>query len=107
MKIVKFRGETLTPVFDRYQDNDRLALVLLDEVGISYARASVNLPDEPLGEDEIFIKDYSENEGIFNALVDAGLIVDSGRVVESGFVTIKVGILVVDPKDYGLKSNDQ
>jgi hypothetical protein len=36
--------------------------------------ASVNLPNHPLLEDEVAIKDYSENEGIADALAKAGII---------------------------------
>lgn len=49
--------------------------------------ATINLPDEPLEPDEVIIKDYSENEGMLNALVGAKIISDPIRTCKSGFIT--------------------
>jgi len=68
--------------------NGRLAIRAVDPMtGQEQATLSVNLPDEPLKEDEIFIKDYAENEGAFLTLARAGLVEHLGQV-NSGFVKI-------------------
>ena len=72
----------------QYQ-NKRIALELLDsESDESIAIATVNLPDIPLAHDEVFIKDYSEDEGMLQVLVDASIVEETNEVVSSGFVTI-------------------
>lgn len=74
--------------------NGRTALELIDtEDGIPYATASVNLPDVLLEEGEIFIKDYAENEGILNFLVQNNIVKRTEKGVQSGFVWIPVCIL--------------
>lgn len=75
----------------RYQEGGRLAIELVDrEDGMPYTRATVNLPDDPLGPDEVFVKDYAENEGVLDALEAAGLVKRTGRVVDQGYVKIPV-----------------
>jgi len=47
--------------------NGRLALSFHDATdGMKILIATVNLPDVDLREGEVIIKDYSENEGLFN-----------------------------------------
>ena len=79
--------------------NGRIALQLVataDDLdndvyeGEPIAMASVNLPEVSIAADEVFIKDYSENEGMLMALVKAGIVKDTGRRVQSGFVSIPV-----------------
>jgi hypothetical protein len=59
--------------------NDRKALQLvgngLDYKGEVIAVATVNLPDEFISNDNhVFIKDWSENEGILVCLQDSGIV---------------------------------
>jgi hypothetical protein len=76
-----------------YYSNGRLALSLTDEEG-PVAVATVNVVGEPLEEGEVCIKDYSENEGMFAALVAAGLVeTEPVRWVPQGFVEVPVGKL--------------
>ena len=56
-------------------DNDRTAITLTDsEDGSPIMTASTNLPELPCGEDEVWIKNYSENKGIEKVLINAGVI---------------------------------
>jgi len=78
-------------VEQRTYTNGRTALVLVDtkdreEVAI----ATVNLPEAPLKAGEVFIKDYSENEGMLAALEKAGIVQATGETVRSGFVEVRV-----------------
>ena len=58
-----------------YYSNGRKALQLLNvDGGTPVAVATINLPDTPLQLGEVIIKDYSENEGMVEALVVAKII---------------------------------
>ncbi len=83
-------GVKVKAVFQQYM-NGRTAIELIEiESGEPYAMASVNLDDEELKEDEICIKDYSENEGVLDLLVDAGYVSQPVRFADSGFVVIPI-----------------
>lgn len=82
-----------------YNAGSRLAIQLLSDEedadkGVFYgepiAVATVNLPEVQLKENEICIKNYSENEGMIDTLQKAGLITDVKREVSTGFVTVHV-----------------
>lgn len=76
-------------------DNGRVALQLIDaEDGSPIAKATVNLPDVPLADDEVAIKDYSENEGMKASLIEAGIIEDTGKRAWAGRVEVPVCRLV-------------
>lgn len=69
---------------------DRIALQLFDESdGDCIAVATVNLPEEDDDNSKyVFIKDYSENKGIFACLMDAGIISESKEKIDRGHVSI-------------------
>lgn len=98
-RTVTHKG-TVCDVYLGFYDNDRAALQLVErETQEPWARATVNVPDEPLESDEAFIKDYSENEGMLDALVEAGLARPTGRVVYQGHVQIPVVKLLLAPAE--------
>ncbi len=73
------------------------AIFLVDaRDGEPVATATVNVEgvSETLPESEVIIKDYSENEGMLDALVEAGLVEDMGRRVRTGYVTVPVARLL-------------
>ena len=75
------------------------AIYLVDAVdGEPVATATVNVEgvSENLPPSEVLIKDYSENEGMMDALVAAGLACDTGRRVPTGYVTVPVARLLYD-----------
>lgn len=86
----------LCAIDKRTYANGRVALQLIDaEDGCPIATATVNLPDEQVAPDETFIKDYSENAGMLEALLKAGIIERTGVTARTGFVTVeKVKVLV-------------
>lgn len=94
MKI-KFKQWDCTLKIARYE-NDRIALILNGIFdGSRIAVATVNMPDVSALEDEIFIKDYSENEGMLKALMDAGVVSNPIDYISSGFVQIpRVKLLI-------------
>ena len=74
-----------------HYDNDRLAIQLLDAVdGDSWGVLTVNVPQAILQSDEVICKNYSENEAVYKAAVEAGWLVPTGRLIPSGFVELPV-----------------
>ena len=68
MKPIRFQEWDCLIEMGRY-NNGRPALILKDaHDGEQIAVATVNLPNEPVRDNEVFIKDYSEN---FEAMTDA------------------------------------
>lgn len=90
--IVHFKDYTCRLVKHIYAGTGRIALELVDDEG-PVARATVNMPEVKLAPDEILIKDYSENEGMLDALVNAGVVTDTGRREACGYVSVAVGKL--------------
>jgi len=112
MKQVMFSGYNCNVHFGVYS-NGRIAIELrnaepIEEQGYTIppnseriATATVNVVDlERLADDEVLIKDYSENEGMFNALKDAGIISDPLSLEKTGFVAVPRCKLLVDPSEY-------
>lgn len=85
---VRFNGWNCI-VSKRTYPNGRVALQLIDaEDGCPIATCTINLPDTELEDsDDIIVKDYSENEGIYVSLRSAGIISEPYKYVKSGFVT--------------------
>jgi hypothetical protein len=102
MKVFNFKspftGEDLSVMVNvRSYNNGRPALELLEEdmtYGLTpYAVATVNLPDVLLQPNEVLIKDYAENEGILQFLIDNNIVVPTKNGVQSGYVWVPVCIL--------------
>jgi len=76
MKVI-FQNQELTTQISSYH-NHRPALLLMykeeDGSEACYAKASINMPEELCSEYEVYIKDYSENVGMVDALLTAGVI---------------------------------
>lgn len=83
-------GETMRvePTIGRY-GNGRLAISFVCDEG-PYGHLTVNLVHDHLNEDEFFVKDYSENEPLVLALIEAGWIKYQGREVQAGFTIVPV-----------------
>lgn len=82
-----------------YHENNNIAIQLIDEKTkelISVATTNTGFKDDfP----EVQIKDYSENEGMWKALVNAGVIEDKViRTIASGYVKVKVAELTEEAK---------
>ena len=89
--VVNFLGEELTPVLNRYV-NGQTAIQLLDRDGAPFMMASV-AHDVNIDNDCVIIKNYSENEGIMEALIEAGIIEKPFCEIPTGFVTLYVAEL--------------
>jgi hypothetical protein len=93
-----FTGEIIpvTVSLKKY-NNGRTAIELLEndlETGpVPYAVATVNMPDVLLADNEVLIKDYSENEGVLDFLIRYNIVTPTPNGIHSGFVWIPVAIL--------------
>ena len=90
-KTVNFMGEELTPIIGEYA-NGQTSIQLVDQDDMPFMTASVahdvNIPD-----DCVIIKNYSENEGILEALIEAGIIEKPFCEIPVNFVTLYVAAL--------------
>lgn len=73
MKKVIFNGQECTLDFGLY-GNHRVAIHLKDDKGFPFATATINDPDTWLEPGQVLIKNYSENKGMVDALVEAGIV---------------------------------
>ena len=96
MFYVNFLGETCA-VEHGYYDNGRHALRLLCKDGSPMATATVNIPDVMLADGAVLIKDWGENEGMYEALANARVIEHERRpyLVETGHAYAKVAWLSI------------
>lgn len=79
-----------------YEHGGRTCLQLYDEEDyLPYATATANLPDVPLDDDKVLIKNYSENEGLSSALQKGGITEFTGETVPSGYVELEVHRLLI------------
>lgn len=86
---VKFKEWDCLVRKQQYAATGGVALELIDAEDFEpIAMATVCVPDVPIHEDQVFIKDYSENEGILQALIDAGVVSQPLEWIEQGFVRL-------------------
>ena len=92
---MKFNGWDCRVNLTKYIGGSRTAILLVDAVdGSPIATATVNFPEVALAADEVLIKDWSENNGILDALIAEGVVKDTGRRVPMGFVQAVVAKLL-------------
>lgn len=70
---------------ERY-GNGRRAITFYDEEQGPLLTATVNVPYLELKDDEVIVKDYSENEGILQSMIDNGIVSEPIDTVPLGFV---------------------
>lgn len=71
--------------------NGQTAIQLIDAIdGMPFATATVCVEDDLLKENEVAIKDYSENAGILDTLIDAEIVEYPHAFIQSGFVKIPI-----------------
>jgi hypothetical protein len=97
MKVFKLTAHeqtySVTVKLGKYA-NGRTAIYLDDtDEGYPYATATVNIDHVLLADDEVLIKDYSENEGMLDFLIKNNIVTPTPNGVQSGFVWLPVAIL--------------
>ena len=90
MSYIAQNFKNWTPVIQKYQ-NGRIAIEYVSrdaETGYEESEvvATVNLPDEECGPDEVWVKNWSENEGILELMQEAGHISDIVDTATTGWV---------------------
>lgn len=80
-------GYNVTLEKGRYS-NGRTAIIAKDDDGCMAFTATVNLPEYIISNDEAFIKDYSENEGVLDFLIENNIVEKVIKYVPSGYVNI-------------------
>jgi len=84
--IIKTRSYGHCDVILKQYENGRTAVILNGPLGAMVL--SVNLPNEPLEDEEFFVKGWSENEEIIEDC--RPYFIDTGKRVPTGFVTAEV-----------------
>ena len=84
----------LPPEIGKYS-NGRMAVEYYvqtpdDEYPECACTATINIPDEHLELDEIIVKSYGENDGLYECMLKAGHIGPATRKVYNGFIEANV-----------------
>jgi hypothetical protein len=98
------RSTVVSIKLDKYA-NGRTRINLIDALDNEpYAVATTNLPDVLLLDNEVLVKDYSENEGVLEFLTTNNIVIATDRWVTSGFVDVQVCTLNPE-SEWGLIPN--
>lgn len=81
--------------------NERPAIMLREvETGEHIATATINIPKVRIPKNTVFIKDYSENDGMVDALIKAGVIEEKKIVeIQTGHVFVSAHKLTDEATD--------
>lgn len=97
MKTIQFLDEECSIKVDHYRASKNPAIFLFSNSG-PVGTASVDLPDYNLKRGEILIKDYSENQGVAQAIQNAGLAQEIART-RAGHAVNGVSVMkITDPE---------
>ena len=92
--MVEFAGFKCEVMIQKYGTGNPAVRLLDLEDGMPIVVATTNI--DGLDSDEIAIKEYSENEGVYDALLNAGIIHPKHRELSTGYVTVPVCKLTND-----------
>ena len=91
--VFPYKGTDLVVSIGNYQSG-RKAIVLHDAFsGECYIAPTADLPLDVKFYNEVLVKDYSENEGMFKFLTENNIVTFTGRTVASGFVELYICFL--------------
>ena len=82
---IMFKDERLHCEFGRYKDTNLISLQLYDDEGFPYMIPSFNADFDPL-KPMMVVKNWSENEGIEQVLIDSGIITKCVGTIQQGFI---------------------
>ncbi|MCJ0567143.1 hypothetical protein MMJ46_07845 [Enterococcus cecorum] len=101
---VKFKNWECIIEWSLYLENDNIAIILLDEKTKELVTFATTNTSEKTDWTKIQVKDWSENRGMWEALVNAGVI-ESEPVekITSYFVQVKVGKLTKQAEEEFMK----
>ena len=84
-------------LLSKYSNGRTTVIFINPDDGEEEAIATINLPNIELKKDEVIIKDYSENEGMYESMLKLGYISPEIHQVRTGFVTVPVVKLLIKP----------
>ena len=98
---VRFIGYDCDVLIRKYQANKQASIQLViadtdynrqrtNEIGDPMTTATACMPGYPFANNETAIKDYGENTGVLNVLLDAGIVESTGKIINSGFAVFSV-----------------
>ena len=90
----KYGEYEVTLNFLKYVGGQNRIDLIDSEDGFPVAVASVSIKED-LMEDEVAIKDYSENEGVLDFLIEEGIVSGPIRYFQSGYVKIPICNLII------------
>ena len=100
MMKVKFKDWNCIIEWSIYLENDNIAIKLLDEKTKELISVATTNTSEETDWTKIQVKDWSENRGMWEALVNAGVIEpEPVEKITSYFVQVKVGKLTDAAKE--------
>lgn len=89
--IVTLKDYDCSVIFASYQNNNQIAMRLVAAstrndciIGEPIATATLCVPEFECEPEHTLIKDYNENEGVFEALIKSGHIIDTGKRLKYG-----------------------
>ena len=91
-QTVGFAGTICTVQKEKYAKGQNCLRLVDSEDFTTFCVATVAVEHEMvnIGENDVIIKNYSENEGILTALINAGIIQEPHRAFSYNFVTLYV-----------------
>lgn len=76
----------------KYSVTNQNGIIVIDnKTESAIAVASIAQPEIQLEKDEVIIKDYSENEGTFQTLMNNEIIEDTGKRIPTGYAISPIG----------------
>ena len=106
----KFYNGKAKIIKSNYIESGAIALIAFYPDVIDYENESpiafltVNLPDYDLGKNQIIIKNWSENKGWFESLIEAGIVKDTKIKIPTGFVEANVCELINEGLEWTKKN---
>ena len=101
MRTVQFKDWRCVLYLASYSDGNTALSMYDTEDGSAIACVSLNLvPVEPELLDDralIYLKDYSENEGMLDLLIKEGIVERAGRYRQSGYIEAPL-VRIIDPE---------
>lgn len=104
-KIVSFSGYDCLVVKNKYQHNNQISLQLVaadteknqknDTFAGEPIATATSCFDFNFEADQTFIKDFSENEGVFKVLIEAGIVEDLALEVPSGHAKLNLAKVLI------------
>ena len=87
--------------FTKYTSQPERMAILLDDPtsGERLATLTAHCPECALEPDEFIVKDWSENDGIPQSLIESGVLVDTGKRHSNGFIEAMICKLNPQPQE--------